>query len=393
MEEAGESVGSEAEKERENEPSKRAVAHRECASKPKKRRVLSTDDHPQRKGHGRPHRDKGKGKHGYRPHTNSQGFKFRHGGSISDPLNLQGLDGVTSECSTCNPSPVDTPPVQSPPTAPASGYQSTDPLNLTTAIKSELKKKGRKDKHRLRSKKLKSHSRSVSEAEPPHDETAPADDDTAVADDVTRGSSGPTEPDAVAQTDAQKEGKSKQQKDAARFCYGNYNRYYGYRNKGVLEPDPRLDLITPELIKGKDVLDVGCNTGQVTIMAARELSPRSITGIDIDGHLITIAQKNILRAMPAPKLEGKTVKFPLSIVLMCGPLAQLPGAEEATSSDGDFPHNIHFHQVCDGCHCMSTVDTDGKRSISCIAYEYICWIAHILNTVLTIVIIFFTYLN
>ena len=353
MEEAGESVGSEAGKEPGNEPSKRVLAHKDFVSKPKKRRLNSTDDNLQRKGHGRTHRDKGKGKHGYRPHTNSQGLKFRHGGSISDPLNLQGLDGVTSECSTCNPSPVATPPVQSPPTGPTSEYQSTDPLNLTKVIRSELKKKGRKDRQRLHSKKRKSHS-SVSEGEPPHDDTSPPDDTMR---------SGAAESDA-APTDTQKRGMSKKQKDAARFCYGNYNRYYGYRNRGVLERDPRINLIAPELIKGKDVLDVGCNTGQVTIVAARDFSPRSITGIDIDGHLITIARKNILRALPPPKLQGKIINFPLALTLMCGPLAELPGAEGVTTSsasEGDFPHNIHFHQVCDGviarCWCMGITGT------------------------------------
>ena len=353
MEEAGELIGSESGKERGIEPTKRGVNHKECASKSKRRRVNSADDHLLRKSHGRSLREKGKGKHGHRPHTNSQGFKFRHGGSISDPLNLQGLDGPTSECSTCNPSPVATPPVQSPPTASTLGYQSTDPLNLTTAVRSELKKKGRKDKQRVRSNKLKSHSRSLSEGELPHDEAAPADDNIAAADDVMRSLGDATEPDVIVPTDTQKKGKGKRQQDAARFCYGNYNRYYGYRNKGVLERDPRLDVIEPELIKGKDVLDVGCNTGQVTIVVAREFSPRSIIGIDIDDHLITIARKNILRALPSPKLEGKTIKFPLSIVMMCGPLAQLPGGEVAmsSSSEGDFPHNIHFHQVCDGCHC------------------------------------------
>jgi hypothetical protein len=43
--------------------------------------------------------------------------------------------------------------------------------------------------------------------------------------------------------------KSKEEK-AARFRYGNYNRYYGMRTKGF-ERDPRLDLLPAEWFKGK----------------------------------------------------------------------------------------------------------------------------------------------
>lgn len=50
-----------------------------------------------------------------------------------------------------------------------------------------------------------------------------------------------------------------------RFQYGNYNRYYGYRNNGVNEADPRLALLRREWLEDKDCLDVGCNTGQVCV--------------------------------------------------------------------------------------------------------------------------------
>jgi 7SK snRNA methylphosphate capping enzyme len=48
-------------------------------------------------------------------------------------------------------------------------------------------------------------------------------------------------------------------KSGKKFEYGNYNRYYGYRNPGrMLFPgaldDPRLDHFRPEWFYGKDVL-------------------------------------------------------------------------------------------------------------------------------------------
>lgn len=43
----------------------------------------------------------------------------------------------------------------------------------------------------------------------------------------------------------------------------------------------------------KDVLDIGCNSGQLTLLIARDYEPRKIVGIDIDDSLIRIARKNI----------------------------------------------------------------------------------------------------
>ena len=45
-----------------------------------------------------------------------------------------------------------------------------------------------------------------------------------------------------------------------KFQYGNYNRYYGYRLEGS---DPRFRFFDPDWFRGKDVLDIGCNVGEV----------------------------------------------------------------------------------------------------------------------------------
>ena len=50
-----------------------------------------------------------------------------------------------------------------------------------------------------------------------------------------------------------------------KFHFGNYNRYYGYRNSGANEADPRLALLRKEWLEGRDCLDIGCNTGQVSV--------------------------------------------------------------------------------------------------------------------------------
>ena len=45
-----------------------------------------------------------------------------------------------------------------------------------------------------------------------------------------------------------------------KFQYGNYNRYYGYRLEGS---DPRFRFFDPDWFRGKDILDIGCNVGEV----------------------------------------------------------------------------------------------------------------------------------
>ena len=49
----------------------------------------------------------------------------------------------------------------------------------------------------------------------------------------------------------------------SQYCYGNYDKYYGYRNSGAFEEDVRLSLLKKEWFEGKDCLDIGSNTGQV----------------------------------------------------------------------------------------------------------------------------------
>ena len=53
---------------------------------------------------------------------------------------------------------------------------------------------------------------------------------------------------------------------SARFVFGNYNRYYGYRSGERMETDPRVLALRPEWVHGKDVLDIGCNIGEYRVI-------------------------------------------------------------------------------------------------------------------------------
>lgn len=57
------------------------------------------------------------------------------------------------------------------------------------------------------------------------------------------------------------ETKPSHQQQSHKFQYGNYSRYYGYRLEGS---DPRLGYFDPQWFQNKDVLDIGCNVGEVS---------------------------------------------------------------------------------------------------------------------------------
>ncbi|XP_017793395.1 PREDICTED: probable RNA methyltransferase bin3 [Habropoda laboriosa] len=137
----------------------------------------------------------------------------------------------------------------------------------------------------------------------------------------------------------------------SRYQYGNYNRYYGYRNS-LHEMDTRLTVFAQRkhLFFGKDVLDIGCNIGHITLSVARDFSARSVTGIDIDRTLINIARKNIKHYVncvqsPAGNEDSHHQDvnfFPMSMPINYGPV-DIPGFTKNKNHKG-FPYNVTFVQ-------------------------------------------------
>ncbi|XP_063806505.1 7SK snRNA methylphosphate capping enzyme [Pseudophryne corroboree] len=135
-------------------------------------------------------------------------------------------------------------------------------------------------------------------------------------------------------------GKSKP-KD--RFQFGNYCRYYGYRNPTQSE-DTRLRAFRPEWFRGKAVLDIGCNVGHLTLCVAQKLGPSRIVGMDIDGSLIRSARQNIRHYLSEPLKRG----FPAALAATRGPIAAPSLPPEVGKENEDerhaFPHNVVFVQ-------------------------------------------------
>ena len=134
---------------------------------------------------------------------------------------------------------------------------------------------------------------------------------------------------------------------AAIYRYGNYDMYYGYRNHGAFEEDVRLSLMKKEWFQGKVCLDVGSNTGQVTLAIAHEFAPAKITGIDIDNKLVRIAWKNLQRSRPPTKTpDGRP--FPKSFSFFRGPMGPLLTCSTSSNEaaiEHRYPHNVEFIEV------------------------------------------------
>lgn len=113
--------------------------------------------------------------------------------------------------------------------------------------------------------------------------------------------------------------KSNGTKPKFKFIYGNYNGYYGYRLEKNIE-DVRLSALTnyADLFNGKELLDIGCNDGSLTIALAKRFTINFIVGIDIDANLIAKARKNVTHEVQAimnnnDKNVTAKIKFPQNI--------------------------------------------------------------------------------
>ncbi|EEF48209.1 S-adenosylmethionine-dependent methyltransferase, putative [Ricinus communis] len=96
------------------------------------------------------------------------------------------------------------------------------------------------------------------------------------------------------------------------FPFGNYRSYYGYRIGQGMEEDPRFQVFKREWFEGKDCLDIGCNSGIITIHIAKRFHCRKILGIDIDSDRIADAYwhlRKFARAGGAGKSSPKASKM------------------------------------------------------------------------------------
>ncbi|XP_044471109.1 probable RNA methyltransferase At5g51130 [Mangifera indica] len=87
------------------------------------------------------------------------------------------------------------------------------------------------------------------------------------------------------------------------FPFGNYKNYYGYRIGGGFDEDPRLKVFKKEWFQDKKCLDIGCNSGIITIQIAKKFRCRSILGIDIDSNRVEDAYWHLRKIVKKEKDE------------------------------------------------------------------------------------------
>ncbi|XP_074839151.1 7SK snRNA methylphosphate capping enzyme [Carettochelys insculpta] len=144
---------------------------------------------------------------------------------------------------------------------------------------------------------------------------------------------------------------AKRRRQQRKFQYGNYCKYYGYRNPNC--EDGRLRVMKPEWFQGKEVLDLGCNVGHLTLSIAKKWKPARVVGLDIDGTLIHSARQNIRhylseeiqqRQEEAEGAEGARPKrrscFPASLTASRGPIAAPRVPQDGAAAE--FPDNVIF---------------------------------------------------
>ncbi|KAI7857876.1 Bicoid-interacting protein 3-domain-containing protein [Circinella umbellata] len=107
-------------------------------------------------------------------------------------------------------------------------------------------------------------------------------------------------------------------------------------------------MLDSELFKNKRVLDIGCNSGNITIMIGLHYHPSSIFGIDLDDGLIQKAehQLRIVNSLHNPKGNDNTMDismkyhyFPRALPSIHGVIPMtMPPNYKSTS----FPYNVKF---------------------------------------------------
>ncbi|KAJ3280360.1 hypothetical protein HDU79_011782 [Rhizoclosmatium sp. JEL0117] len=123
------------------------------------------------------------------------------------------------------------------------------------------------------------------------------------------------------------------------FCVGNYAFYYGRRRRSDrgLGIDGRLSRVPVSELRGRRVLDVGCNAGEVALGVAAVFGPAHVEGVDIDPKLVVKANAALAQAASKVGPDGVLDYFPTTAPTLLGPLPIVHAPPET-----GFPHNVSF---------------------------------------------------
>lgn len=188
----------------------------------------------------------------------------------------------------------------------------------------------------------------------------------------------------------------KKRPEKSKYQYGNHCSYKGFAAL-TENNDVRLRVFKqyPYLFQNKDVLDIGCHAGHVTLAIGRMLNPKSVLGVDIASNLISMANHNssLFVKIPtekpnnsvAPKTSetnASTCKkkknnrrdrtkasgfYPISFGITYKGIPRLPkqnNDQSSTAQNDVFPNNVNFKT-------MNYVETDDVNATEAQQYDLI----------------------
>ncbi|KAG8179241.1 hypothetical protein JTE90_004069 [Oedothorax gibbosus] len=128
--------------------------------------------------------------------------------------------------------------------------------------------------------------------------------------------------------------------NAEKFCYGNHvmNKANWHPDGSETHVDHRLGFLDERFFHLKDVLDIGSNTGELSLYIASHCQPKKVVGIDIDKKLVNKAQRTI-RLHLSQEVE-RNEEFPTSMAAFYGPLSKI--VQPTMKNPCQYPNNITF---------------------------------------------------
>lgn len=126
------------------------------------------------------------------------------------------------------------------------------------------------------------------------------------------------------------------------FQYGNYSRYYGYRNANK-DKDKRINAFQEDWFSGKSCLDIGCNVGHLTLWLTKHFKVKAMKGIDIDCKLIQAAKSNVLHYLNDGNNNRKTEKE--TVIKEKDEKDLKTSVQKDVKDETRFPYNVHFVTV------------------------------------------------
>lgn len=122
--------------------------------------------------------------------------------------------------------------------------------------------------------------------------------------------------------------------------------YIGYfqRRGGIEDAERRLKCFPSNRLTNKIVLDIGCSSGEFTMLMAKKFKPQSVLGVDIDQKLIDTANNYLQAEKSKYLLTDNAYNANTKKKLVPRIVVQKPSIQTASKiyERKDYPYNVNF---------------------------------------------------